>query len=178
MCRKRLSGSSKANRINSVKSWTFGTCKHEIQDVARFWWLVPWFCWEGEQQKGRWCGLDGCVCVFFWMFGVLMILIGVGWRLVGVVVFGGAGPETSCFKMSKFQCLRRVTQLSRKLNVSYVRVNCVTSTRGQEVPSLYLWIIPVHEKLQEVMVHFGFKFLLLKCAAVKNSLMFHEILVG
>ena len=29
--------------------------------------------------------MDGCVCVcvFFDMFGVLMILIGVGWRLVG-----------------------------------------------------------------------------------------------
>ena len=124
-----------------------------------------------------------CVC-FFWMFGVLMILIyrnwlEVGWRLVGVVVFGGAGAETSCFKMSKFQCLRRVTQLSRKLNVSDVRVNCVT--RGREVPSLYLRIMylePVHEKLQDVMVRCGFKFLLLKCATVKTILIFHEILAG
>lgn len=33
--------------------------------------------------------MDVSVCVFFWMFGVLMILIGVGWRLVGVCLSCG-----------------------------------------------------------------------------------------
>ena len=59
------------------------------------------FLGKGNNKKaGDVYWMDVSVC-FFWMFWVLMILIGVGWRLVGVVVFGGAGAETSeCQKMT------------------------------------------------------------------------------